>query len=210
MAVPDKAKPTTAVRVEKGDTLSAIAKDAGISLKTLYDLNPKFKSDPKYDGGNMIFSNTLVNLKPATKAATAAPTYDPIAGMRPDTTITPTPTPKEEPPKEEPPKDEPKKPDPTADGSNTGAGPGVGAGQVDGGGATGGMPGGATAFSGGFTQADIDKAFKAGEATAAKVAADNIYANKVKASDKLITLFKAQGSKMLFLQTFGYQPGCPF
>jgi hypothetical protein len=55
------------------------------------------------------------------------------------------------------------------------------------------MPGGATAFSGGFTQADIDKAFKAGEATAAKVAADNIYANKVKASDKLVTLFKAQG-----------------
>jgi len=55
------------------------------------------------------------------------------------------------------------------------------------------MPGGATGFSGGFTQADIDKAFKAGEATAAKVAADNIYANKVKASDKLVTLFKAQG-----------------
>jgi hypothetical protein len=71
--------------------------------------------------------------------------------------------------------------------------PGVAPGQVAGGGATGGMPGGATGFSGGFTQADIDKAFKAGEATAAKVAADNIYANKVKASDKLVTLFKAQG-----------------
>jgi hypothetical protein len=73
------------------------------------------------------------------------------------------------------------------------SGAGTPPGQVDGGGATGAMPGGATGFSGGFTQADIDKAFKAGEATAAKVAADNIYANKVKASDKLITLFKAQG-----------------
>jgi hypothetical protein len=64
------------------------------------------------------------------------------------------------------------------------------------------MPGGATAFSGGFTQADIDKAFKAGEATAAKVAADNIYANKVKASDKLITLFKAQGIDDVGFATF--------
>lgn len=179
MAQPDKARPDTAVRVEKGDTLSAIAKDAGISLKTLYDLNPKFKSDPKYQGGNMIFSNTLVNLAPVTKAATSTPTPTPTPGgtVTPDVPVVPVvpvvPTP--------------------GSGDSYKSGAGTPPGQVGGGGATGAMPGGATAFSGGFTQADIDKAFKAGEATAAKVAADNIYANKVKASDKLVTLFKAQG-----------------
>ena len=65
--------------------------------------------------------------------------------------------------------------------------------QVDGGGATGAMPGGATGFSGGFTQADIDKAFASGQATATKVAADNAYAVKQKAADKLIATFKANG-----------------
>jgi hypothetical protein len=65
--------------------------------------------------------------------------------------------------------------------------------QVVGGGATGNMPGGATGFSGGFTQADIDKAFKSGQdAKATTVAADKL-ANNIKASDKLIALFKAQG-----------------
>jgi hypothetical protein len=55
------------------------------------------------------------------------------------------------------------------------------------------MPGGATGFSGGFTQADIDKAFASGQTAAAKVTADNAYAVKVKASDKLIATFKANG-----------------
>ena len=65
--------------------------------------------------------------------------------------------------------------------------------QVVGGGATGNMPGGATGFSGGFTQVDIDKAFKSGQdAKATTVAADKL-ANNIKASDKLIALFKAQG-----------------
>jgi hypothetical protein len=64
------------------------------------------------------------------------------------------------------------------------------------------MPGGATGFSGGFTQADIDKAFKEGEATAAKVAADNAFAVKMKASDKLINLFKAQGIEDPAFATF--------
>ena len=65
--------------------------------------------------------------------------------------------------------------------------------QVVGGGATGTMPGGTTGFSGGFTQVDIDKAFKSGQdAKATTVAADKL-ANNIKASDKLIALFKAQG-----------------
>ena len=73
MAVPDKAKPTTAVRVEPGDTLSAIAKANKTTVAKLLELNPKFTSDPKYKGGNMIFSNTLVNIKPAVKTAVTSP-----------------------------------------------------------------------------------------------------------------------------------------
>lgn len=145
----------------------------------------------------MIWSNTLVNVKPAVKAA-ATPTPTPTPTPEPTPTPTPEPTPTPQPTPEPTPQPTP---EPKGEGANTAQGAAVGGKgapnpaptQVDGGGATGGMPGGATAFSGGFTQADIDKAFKAGEATAAKVAADNIYANKVKASDKLVTLFKSQG-----------------
>jgi len=193
MAVPDKKNPTTAVRVEKGDTLSQIAKDAGLTLKEIRALNPVLMSDPKYDKGNMIWSNTKINIAPPAKVVTPPKVETPKV----ETPVTPE-TPKEEPPKEEPPKDDTKPkddtpPKPDTSGANTGAGPGTPPGQVNGGGATGGMPGGATGFSGGFTQADIDKAFAAGSATATKTEADNKFAVKVAAKDKLIALFKAQG-----------------
>ena len=68
MAVPDKKTPSTAVRVEKGDTLSAIAKANGLTLTEIKKLNPTLVNDPKYNGGNLIFSNTKVNIAPATKA----------------------------------------------------------------------------------------------------------------------------------------------
>jgi len=202
VAVPDKAKPDTAVRVQPGDTLSAIAKANNTTVSQIIALNPKFTSDPKYNGGNTIFSNTLVNIKPATPTSSPINTTGPFnpqggVGTTPygptattPTTTTPTTT---TPTTTTPTTTTPTTVTPSGDGSNTNTGAGVSPTQVDGGGATGGMPGGATGFSGGFTQADIDKAFKAGEAAAAKVAADNIYANKVKASDKLVTLFKAQG-----------------
>ena len=179
MATPDSARPDTAVRVEKGDTLSAIAKANDITLAQLYDLNPKFKTDPKYQGGNMIFSNTLVNIAPPTKAATPTPTPTPTPSTpTPETPVVPpvvpvTPT--------------------TGTGDTYTSGAGTPPGQVGGGGATGAMPGGATGFSGGFTQADIDKAFAEGQATATKVAADNAFAVKVKAVDKMIAAFKANG-----------------
>ena len=48
--------------VKRGDTLSKIAKDAGISLNELKQLNPKFESNAKYKGGNLIFAGTKVNL----------------------------------------------------------------------------------------------------------------------------------------------------
>jgi hypothetical protein len=95
-------------------------------------------------------------------------------------------------------------------GANTDQGPATGGKgdpnpaptQVDGGGATGGMPGGATGFSGGFTQADIDKAFAAGEAKATTTEADNKFAVKVAAKDKLINLFKSQGIEDEAFATF--------
>jgi LysM repeat protein len=53
---------TTKYVVKPGDTLWDIAKDNNMSLSELYKLNPKFKTDPKYNGGNMIWSGTTVKL----------------------------------------------------------------------------------------------------------------------------------------------------
>jgi hypothetical protein len=69
MAIPDKNRPDTAVRVERGDTLSAIAKANNLTLKEIRDLNPQLMSNPKYNSGSTIFSNTLINIaKPTPKA----------------------------------------------------------------------------------------------------------------------------------------------
>ena len=205
MAVADPKNPDTAVRVQPGDTLSAIAKANGLTLNQLKALNPKIagpSSDPKYQNGNMIWSNTKVNIAPTApkNAPTPNTPYDPTTGNMPDANVpTPTPTPSPDPTPD--PTPQPRTPievlptDP-AGGLTPKSSGGVGAtlpGQVGGGGVTGGLPGGATAYSGGFSQSDIDKAFKSGQdATATTVAADK-YANKVKASDKLISLFAANG-----------------
>ena len=72
MAVADPKSPNTAVRVEKGDTLSAIAKANGLTLSEIKKLNPALTSDPKYNGGSTIFSNTKINIAPpAAKTPTA-------------------------------------------------------------------------------------------------------------------------------------------
>jgi LysM repeat protein len=55
---------TTATRytVKKGDTLSAIAKNAGVSLSELRSINPTIMNKPKYKKGAMIWSGTKVNI----------------------------------------------------------------------------------------------------------------------------------------------------
>jgi LysM domain len=68
MAIPDKMNPDGAVRVEPGDTLSAIAKANGLSLAEIRALNPALMSNPKYDNGNTIFSNTKINIAPPAAA----------------------------------------------------------------------------------------------------------------------------------------------
>ena len=77
---PPPKQSTEKYTVQKGDTLSQIAKDAGISLKELKDLNPKFDSDAKYKNGNMIWSGTKVNLPGKSEAPTGVPSekYEPI------------------------------------------------------------------------------------------------------------------------------------
>ena len=52
----------SAYRVKRGDTLSGIAKSAGVSLSDIMSANEKFKKNAKYKGGNMIFANTKVNI----------------------------------------------------------------------------------------------------------------------------------------------------
>jgi hypothetical protein len=76
MAVADPKNPNTAVRVEKGDTLSAIAKANGLTLSEIRALNPVLMSNPKYDNGNMIFSNTKINIAPPTTTTPATFTPD--------------------------------------------------------------------------------------------------------------------------------------
>jgi hypothetical protein len=72
MAVADSKNPDTAVRVEKGDTLSSIAKENGLTLSEIRDLNPILMSNPKYNNGNTIFSNTKINIAPATSSASSS------------------------------------------------------------------------------------------------------------------------------------------
>jgi hypothetical protein len=54
---------TTKYTVKKGDTLSGIAKNAGLSLSEVRALNPKLMNDPKYKKGAAIWSGTKVNVK---------------------------------------------------------------------------------------------------------------------------------------------------
>jgi hypothetical protein len=48
------------VTVEKGDTLSSIAKENNTTVKAILAANPKFTQQAKYQGGNMIWSGTTV------------------------------------------------------------------------------------------------------------------------------------------------------
>lgn len=54
--------PGSTYTVKSGDTLSAIAKASGVKLADIYAANKKFKQNPKYKGGNMIWSGTTVKI----------------------------------------------------------------------------------------------------------------------------------------------------
>lgn len=56
------AAPGSRYTVKKGDTLSAIAKSAGVKTADIIAANKQFTTNPKYKGGNMIFSGTKVRI----------------------------------------------------------------------------------------------------------------------------------------------------
>jgi len=62
------------VTVKSGQTLSSIAKANNTTVTAIIAANPKFTSDPKYNGGNTVFSGTIVNIP---SASTTAPTTSP-------------------------------------------------------------------------------------------------------------------------------------
>jgi hypothetical protein len=66
MAKPDPKNPDTAVRAQSGDSLSAIAKANNLTLSEIKALNPNIVNDAKYNGGKTIFSNTKINIAPAS------------------------------------------------------------------------------------------------------------------------------------------------
>jgi len=85
------ASPSGSYAIQRGDTLSGIAASHNMPLSQLYAANPEFKSNPKYQGGNMIFSGGKVNLsgtnnlqmKNAAPAITPATMKPSIAGAAP-------------------------------------------------------------------------------------------------------------------------------
>ena len=64
------------VTVERGDTLSSIAKENNTTVKAILAANPKFTEQEKYKGGNTIFAGTTVVIPPKI----TAPTYSPTSG----------------------------------------------------------------------------------------------------------------------------------
>ena len=57
------AKPIT-VTVEKGDTLSSIAKENKTTVSAILAANPKFTEQAKYKDGNQIWAGTTVKIPP--------------------------------------------------------------------------------------------------------------------------------------------------
>ena len=67
------------VEVERGDTLSSIAKENNTTVKAILAANPKFTEDPKYKGGNTIFAGTIVKIPP--KLSTPAKSQTPVVDV---------------------------------------------------------------------------------------------------------------------------------
>lgn len=81
--IPTKSASPVKVTVERGDTLSSIAKENNTTVKAILEANPKFTEQTKYKGGNTIFSGTTVVIPPKI----TAPTYSPTSGTVNTTTL---------------------------------------------------------------------------------------------------------------------------
>ena len=79
------------VTVEKGDTLSSIAKENNTTVKAILAANPKFTEDAKYKNGNMIWSGTTVKIPPKVSTPPKNPIVKtPEPPLAPATTSSPT------------------------------------------------------------------------------------------------------------------------
>ena len=100
-------KAEVSYRVQSGDTLSQIAKANNTTVKELLAINPALTSNPKYNDGRTIFSNTKIVLEPAVKApkVTPIPEPDPRGDNPASSDGQPDEPPKQDPPKQDPPTD---------------------------------------------------------------------------------------------------------
>jgi hypothetical protein len=69
----------TKVTVERGDTLTSIAKENNTTVKAILAANPKFTEDPKYKGGNLIFSGTTVKIPQSVSNTPSTAVKTPVA-----------------------------------------------------------------------------------------------------------------------------------
>jgi hypothetical protein len=75
MAAP-VAKPVNGVvKVQPGNTVAQIAKANGLTTKEVLALNPALTSNPKYDGGNTVFSGTQIRVEPKTTTPSSSSTF---------------------------------------------------------------------------------------------------------------------------------------
>jgi len=71
------------VTVKSGQTLSSIAQANNTTVTAIIAANPKFTSDPKYNGGNTVFSGTIVNIPSASTTAPTTSPYDTTGPFNP-------------------------------------------------------------------------------------------------------------------------------
>ena len=69
---PPAAKPIT-VKVERGDTLTSIAKENKTTVSAILKANPKFTEQAKYKDGNQIWAGTTVKIPPKTSTPPTTP-----------------------------------------------------------------------------------------------------------------------------------------
>jgi hypothetical protein len=80
---PSVAKPIT-VKVERGDTLSSIAKENKTTVSAILAANPKFTEQAKYKDGNMIWAGTTVKIPPKVSTPLKTATIETPVEKKPE------------------------------------------------------------------------------------------------------------------------------
>jgi LysM repeat protein len=74
--IPTQSAAPVKVTVERGDTLTSIAKENNTTVKAILAANPKFTEDTKYKGGNTIFAGTTVKIPSKISTPPKTPTVE--------------------------------------------------------------------------------------------------------------------------------------